>query len=108
MIGTAQSYDPGECKARVLEEKQMEIQQRIEELNKQRALEEQSKAHQGPDIFSQPSATTGNGASSGAFGGVFDPNSLSGDKNTDKKQGESSGAFGGVFDPNNLQSQEDQ
>ena len=104
MVGTAQSYDPQQCKARVLEIKQLEIKRRIEEVELQRLIREQSKLYEGPDIFGETPPSTGTNAaptSSGAFGGVFDPNTLSGEE--EKKP--SNGSFGGVFDPNNLQNQ---
>lgn len=108
MAGTAQGYSPQQCKAQVLELKQQDIKRSIKELRQKRQLQEQKKAYKGPDIFSAPAATkntTAPSTPSGAFGGVFNPNALSGKEktggNVEKKP--SNGAFGGVFNPNNLQ-----
>jgi len=108
MAGAAQSYSPQQCKARVLELKQQEIKRNIEALRQKRRLEEQKKSYKGPDIFNAPATKKGTNApptSSGAFGGVFDPNALSGGakKGEDTKKKPSNGSFGGVFDPSNLQ-----
>ncbi len=104
MVGTAQSYDPQQCKAQVYELKQIEIQRRIEELNLKRSLKEQNQVNEGLDIGDKLPATAAPSTSSGAFGGVFDPKALSGENtNGDTKQAPSSGAFGGVFAPGNLQ-----
>ena len=105
MVGTAQRYSPQECKVQVREAKQAEIQLRIEELRKQRLIKDQAEARQGPDIFGTPEpeeeGTTG---SSGAFGGVFDPNNLSGESEPEATEPSGgSGAFGGVFAPTNLE-----
>ncbi len=108
VISVAQRYSPEECKIRVREAKQAEIQRRIEELRQQRLMKEQSEARQGPDIFGTPSEepeSTPN--SSGAFGNVFDPNNLSGDgqdQQAPQSSSGGSGAFGNVFDPGNLDS----
>lgn len=79
MVGTAQKYSPEECKVRVREAKQVEIQLRIEELQKKRLIKEQSNVRQGPDIFVTPSEEPEKppaSTSSGAFGNVFDPSNL--------------------------------
>jgi len=105
MIGTAQSYDPQECKARVLKEKKAGIALRIEEIRQQRLIKDQSEARQGPDIFGTPETGADDAAKpSGAFGGVFDPNNLSTGTEASEpaKPSGGSGAFGGVFAPTNL------
>ncbi|MEP3427827.1 MAG: ABC transporter permease [Roseibium sp.] len=98
MISVAQSYSAEECKVRVRDARQIEIQQRIDALKKARAEKEQANP-------SQSAAPAENGAkapaSSGAFGNVFDPNNLT-DKTQEKEAPGGSGAFGNVFDPTNL------
>jgi len=106
MAGTAQGYSPEQCKAQVLELKQQEIKRSIEELRQKRQLQEQKKLYKGPDIFGGPATKKDNGSpstSSGAFGGVFNPGTLSGGEKTETKKKPANGSFGGVFDPNNLQ-----
>ena len=102
MVTIAQSYSAEECKVRVREARQIEIQQRIEELNKSRAAREQLEESQTdePATGTQPAP-----APSGAFGNVFDPNNLSNETPEPDAQG-GSGAFGNVFDPNNLNNDE--
>jgi spermidine/putrescine transport system permease protein len=100
MIGTAQKYDPSECKAQVRQAKQAEAAQRIKELRQKRLIQDQSDARQGPDIFGAPKAKpeTGEGTGSSPFGNVFDPGNLS----TQEKPKTGAGSFGNVFDPTNL------
>lgn len=102
MVTIAQSYSAEECKVRVREARQIEIQQRIEELNRSRAAKEQLENNQAdePATGTQPAPAT-----SGAFGNVFDPNNLSTETPESDEQG-GSGAFGNVFDPNNLNNDE--
>ncbi len=100
MVGTAQKYDPSQCKIDVREAKKAEAAARMKELREQRLIQDQSDARQGPDIFGAPKTEpeAGQGSGTGAFGNVFDPGNLSDEKAP--KSG--TGAFGGVFDPTNL------
>ncbi len=108
-VGTAQSYSPAQCKADVLAAKQAETAKRIEELRKQRLIQDQKGALKGPDIFGGSSGTapaTGN-SGTGAFGGVFAPTNLNEaapSTPAEPKPAESggSGAFGGVFAPGSV------
>ena len=95
ILSVAQSYNPEECKLRVREARQIEIQQRIDELNRSREA-----AAQAAGETTEPSdgGTQSPPNSSGAFGGVFDPGNLT----TDAPSEDGNGAFGGVFDPGNL------
>lgn len=98
MVSVAQSYSAEECKLRVREARQIEIQQRIDDLRKAREAREKNRAGDtdAPGTDTQPSPST-----SGAFGNVFDPGNLSSpDPEPENKSG--SGAFGNVFDPGNL------
>ncbi|HCP81241.1 MAG TPA: spermidine/putrescine ABC transporter permease [Octadecabacter sp.] len=104
MVTTAQSYSPEMCKAEVREARQLEIQERIEALNAARAEREATE---------EPTSTVTDEqapASSGAFGGVFDPGNLSTD--TAEPEAETtapaggSGAFGNAFDPGNLETED--
>ncbi|WP_456387094.1 ABC transporter permease [Profundibacter sp.] len=108
MVGTAQKYSPQVCKQQVREAKQIETNRLIEEMRQRRLIKDQSEARQGPDIFGTPSAEGENTSKpSGAFGGVFDPNNLSGDEPEVPAKPSGSGAFGGVFAPTNLDNGED-
>lgn len=98
MISIANSYSPEECKARVKEARQIEIQQRIEELNKSRANKDQLGAGKSTKPASGDQTRP---ASSGAFGNVFDPGNLKTETPGTPPSGDS-GAFGNVFDPSNL------
>ena len=104
MVTTAQSYSPEMCKAEVREARQLEIQERIEALNAARAEREATE---------EPTSTVTDEqapASSGAFGGVFDPGNLS--TGTAEPEAETtapaggSGAFGNAFDPGNLETED--
>jgi len=98
MISVAQSYSAEECKVRVRDARQIEIQKRIDELNKARAVKEQAK----PKPSEAPAGKTPSApATNGAFGNVFDPNNLTNETPKPEAPG-GSGAFGNVFDPNNL------
>lgn len=102
MVGTAQSYSPEQCKIRVKEARQIEIQKRIEALQKARAEERAKAAEEAEDAV--PAAPSP--SNSGAFGNVFAPGNLSGEEESEAvpepaPQG-GSGAFGNVFAPNNL------
>lgn len=104
MIGTAQKYSPEVCKQQVRDARQVEIQQRIEELKKTRALKEQPSRNP-PSEAAKDTETAP--APSGAFGNVFAPTNLSGeDEPKPKPEPQTpkagSGAFGNVFAPTNL------
>ncbi len=109
MFWTAQSYDPGECKARVLAEKQALAAERIEALRQQRFQQRLEAAHSGVDIFGRstvdPTVTEAPAApeSNGAFGGVFAPTNLNSTAPAAEPESNPGGAFGGVFAPTNLQ-----
>ncbi|OBY26890.1 ABC transporter permease [Leisingera sp. JC1] len=106
VVGTATVYSPQQCIANVQEQKRLETEERIKELRRQRELRRQQQLEeQGEAAPSQTAPSTGSGNNSG-FGGVFAPDSLSGDGEAEPEaeqepQGNSSG-FGNVFDPNAL------
>jgi spermidine/putrescine transport system permease protein len=102
MISVANSYSAKECKVRVREARQIEIQQRIDALKKARAAKELANPgqSQAPATGDKPA-----NAPSGAFGNVFDPNNLT-DETQEKETPGGSGAFGNVFDPTNLNNDE--
>jgi spermidine/putrescine transport system permease protein len=102
MISVANSYSAKECKVRVRDARQIEIQQRIDALKKARAEREQSSPVQSktPSTDAKPAPAT-----SGAFGNVFDPTNLT-DETQEKESPGGSGAFDNVFDPTNLNNDE--
>jgi spermidine/putrescine transport system permease protein len=97
MIGTAQSYSPKVCKQQVYDARQIEIQKRIEELNKARAKKAEQQSTTTTPVQSAP-------APSGAFGNVFAPTNLTTEEEKPKTEAPKagSGAFGNVFAPTNL------
>ncbi|WP_170326552.1 ABC transporter permease [Ruegeria arenilitoris] len=121
VIGTATAYNPAQCIADVREQKQLEAQQRIEELRKQREeqrrLREEERKQRFEGVFEpgdlQPGSTEeeaepDTGTNNSGFGNVFAPNTLGGDSDEGEAEPEtppaSNGGFGGAFDPNSLQS----
>lgn len=117
VVGAAQGHSPQECKIRVNEIKQIEIQLRIDKLKQDRLLKRQSEglASTGAEAETETGADVGTGplpaqtaapASNGAFGSVFAPGNLSSDspktEAPDPKPDAGSGAFGNVFAPGNL------
>jgi len=98
LVIIAQSFSAEECKLRVREARQIEIQQRIDALKQSRSAQEPANPDQSetPATGGQPAPGT-----SGAFGNVFDPNNLTTETPEPEASG-GSGAFGNVFDPNNL------
>ena len=104
MVGTAQSYSPEQCKIRVREERQIEIQKRIDALNKARAEQQAREAAEAEaEKPSKPAPAT-----SGAFGNVFAPDNLTSDEGNEAEAPSEggSGAFGNVFAPGNLSGDE--
>ncbi|WP_170401794.1 ABC transporter permease [Ruegeria arenilitoris] len=121
VIGTATAYNPAQCIADVREQKQLEAQQRIDELRKQREeqrrLREEERKQRFEGVFEpgdlQPGTTEeeaepDTGTNNSGFGNVFAPNTLGGDAEEGEPEPETppagNGGFGGAFDPNSLQS----
>ncbi|WP_170330542.1 ABC transporter permease [Ruegeria arenilitoris] len=121
LIGTATAYNPAQCIADVREQKQLEAQQRIEELRKQREEQRKQREEERKQRFEgvfepgdlQPGATEegaepDSGTNNSGFGNVFDPNALGGDDDEGasdtETQPSNNGGFGGAFDPHSLQS----
>ncbi|MBE1281984.1 MAG: ABC transporter permease subunit [Rhodobacteraceae bacterium] len=103
VVGTATVYSPDQCIANVKEQKRLETEMRIQELRRKREEERQKReaeqAEQEGASQSEPKPSNNSG-----FGGVFDPNALSGgdeSSNTTPAPSNNSG-FGNVFDPNAL------
>lgn len=106
VVGTATVYSPQQCIADVQEQKRMETELRIQELQRQRELRrEQQEAEQG-STTPAPSKPAGNNS---GFGGVFAPSTLSGDGDSGaaapevpKEPAGNNSGFGGVFAPSTL------
>ena len=111
VVGTAATYNPAQCIADIRAQKQLEAEQRIQELRKQR--EERRKQQEAQEAEQGGGQTAPKPSNNSGFGNVFAPNSLGGDENegedgaseTETAPTGNSG-FGGVFDPNTLQSDE--
>ncbi|MFY2825523.1 ABC transporter permease [Ruegeria sp. MALMAid1280] len=120
VIGTATAYNPGQCIANVREQKQLEAQQRIDELRKQREEQRRQREEERKQRFegvfepgdlqpgtTQEDAEPDTGTDNSGFGNVFAPNTLGGDSDEGEPEPETppagNGGFGGAFDPNSLQ-----
>ncbi len=107
VVGTATAYNPGQCIADVREQKQLEAEQRIQELRKQR--EERRKQREAEEAEQGATQTAPKPSNNSGFGNVFAPNALGGgeaedDESKTEEQPSNNGGFGGAFDPNSLQS----
>ncbi len=107
VVGTATAYNPGQCIADVREQKQLEAEQRIQELRKQR--EERRKQREAEEAEQGTTQTAPKPSNNSGFGNVFAPNALGGgeaedDESETEEQPSNNGGFGGAFDPNSLQS----
>ncbi|WP_169568704.1 ABC transporter permease [Sneathiella limimaris] len=105
-IWFAQVYSPDQCIEQVREQKQIEIQKKIDaikEKRRQEMLKRQQEQSSSGTTNTAPKATN---PGAGAFGGVFAPKNLdteTPDKGSEKKStNPGAGAFGGVFAPQNL------
>jgi len=103
------TYNPEPCKIEVRDQKRALQQLRIDEIRNLKMQEEQSKAQQGPDIFSPGKNKAGTSESPGksSFGNVFAPTNLdkAGPKNGTSDPSAANpgkGSFGNVFAPTNL------
>ncbi len=109
VVGTATAYSPDQCVADIREQKRLEADERIQELRRKRD-EENIRKFKGvfdpEDIAPEEEAAPATGGNDSGFGGVFDPNALSGQEESEapSTEGNDSG-FGGVFDPNSLSSE---
>mgnify|MGYP001942632006 CR=1 FL=1 len=99
VVGTATVYSPQQCIADVQEQKRLETELRIQELQRQRELRRQQQQEElGSTTAPAQSKPAGNDS---GFGGVFAPSTLGGDAAEAEDQGNNSG-FGGVFAPSTL------
>ncbi|MEX5563852.1 ABC transporter permease [Pseudophaeobacter sp. 1A16562] len=107
VVGTATVYSPAQCIADVQEQKRIETELRIQELRQRRAEEAARKAAEEAETAPKPQAAP-SGNNSG-FGGVFSPNTLTGDGETEEEESKAPAAddsnnsgFGNVFAPSTL------
>jgi len=101
----AQNYSPHTCKIEVKEEKQRQIQLRIQKLQEERKAEELQEKLKGPDIFTKEQRKGDKNPGKGSFGDVFKPGNLGTekeDKEKAKQKNPGKGTFGDVFNPGNL------
>ncbi|MCD9149349.1 ABC transporter permease [Pseudophaeobacter flagellatus] len=100
VVGTATVYSPQQCIANVQEQKRLETEIRIQELQRQRELRrQQQEAEQGSTAPAQSQPADNNSG----FGGVFAPNTLSGEEESGAAEpAEESSGFGGAFAPSTL------
>ena len=119
-VTTAESYNPAQCKAHVLEAKKAQTALRIEELKRQRALQRQNQAPAATQSTPAPGGSAA-GKPTNPFGGVFNPGNLEGQVNSSAnpasggtvpapappapKPNKPANPFGGVFNPGNLEGQ---
>ncbi len=104
VVGTATVYSPAQCIANVQEQKRIETELRIQELRQRRAEEAARKAAEEAETAPKPQAAPSDNNS--GFGGVFSPNTLTGEGEEESKAPEaednSNSGFGNVFAPSTL------
>lgn len=104
VVGTATVYSPQQCIANVQDQKRLETELRIQELQRQRELRRQQQEEQGSTAPAQ-SKPAGNDS---GFGGVFAPSTLSGDEEAGAVGPEANDSgFGNAFAPTTLSGEDD-
>ena len=107
VVGTATVYSPAQCIADVQEQKRIETELRIQELRQRRAEEAARKAAE--EAEAAPKSQAAPSGNNSGFGGVFSPNTLTGDGETEEEESKAPAAedsnnsgFGNVFAPSTL------